>query len=91
MARLGNWIEPFPEGIYVKPADAWVDPLCPKAKALVTHGREDALMHWCVTRQTKARDLNLVGYEDEDDRYGSRPASHHSAIIPATPASPSLA
>src|SRR6478672_11618211 len=41
MARLGAWIEPFPEGIYVKPADAWVDPSQPKPKALVTHGHSD--------------------------------------------------
>ena len=41
MARLGNWIEPFPEGIYVKPADAWVDPSQPKDRALVTHGHAD--------------------------------------------------
>ncbi|HEY0112416.1 MAG TPA: ligase-associated DNA damage response exonuclease [Allosphingosinicella sp.] len=41
MARLGSWIEPFPEGIYVKPADAWVDPGVPKARALVTHGHAD--------------------------------------------------
>ena len=41
MARLGSWIEPFPEGIYVRPADAWVDPSEPKAKALVTHGHAD--------------------------------------------------
>jgi putative mRNA 3-end processing factor len=41
MARLGSWIEPFPEGIYVKPADAWVDPNVPKARALVTHGHAD--------------------------------------------------
>src|SRR5688500_4280474 len=41
MARLGSWIEPFPEGIYVKPADAWVDPSQPKARALVTHGHAD--------------------------------------------------
>jgi putative mRNA 3-end processing factor len=33
----------------------------------VTHGREDALVHWCMTRQIKARALALVGYEDEDD------------------------
>ena len=33
----------------------------------VTHGREEALIHWCMTRQIKARELNLVGYEDEDD------------------------
>ena len=33
----------------------------------ITHGREDALLHWCTTHQFKARALNLVGYEDEDD------------------------
>ena len=31
MARLGSWIEPFPEGIYIAPADAWIDPSQPKA------------------------------------------------------------
>ena len=41
MARLGSWIEPSPEGIYVRPADAWVDPSQPKARALVTHGHAD--------------------------------------------------
>jgi putative mRNA 3-end processing factor len=41
MARLGSWIEPFPEGIYVRPADAWIDPSEPKARALVTHGHSD--------------------------------------------------
>ncbi|MBB3911699.1 ligase-associated DNA damage response exonuclease [Sphingomonas desiccabilis] len=33
----------------------------------VTHGREDALVHWCSMRQIRARALDLVGYEDEDD------------------------
>ena len=33
----------------------------------VTHGREDALVHWCGQRQIKARALALVGFEDEDD------------------------
>jgi len=41
MARSGNWIEPHPEGIYIKPADAWIDPSTPKARALVTHGHGD--------------------------------------------------
>src|SRR4029453_6300114 len=41
MARLGSWIEPFPEGIYVRPADAWIDPSQPKERALVTHGHAD--------------------------------------------------
>ena len=33
----------------------------------VTHGREDALVHWCSMRQMKARALAMVGREDEDD------------------------
>jgi putative mRNA 3-end processing factor len=41
MPRLGSWIEPFPEGIYVRPADAWVDPSDAKPRALVTHGHAD--------------------------------------------------
>jgi putative mRNA 3-end processing factor len=40
----------------LRPCEVWI-----------THGREDALMHWCMTRQIKARELNLVGREDEDD------------------------
>ncbi|CAA9518988.1 MAG: mRNA 3-end processing factor [uncultured Sphingomonas sp.] len=41
MPRLGSWIEPFPQGIYVRPADAWVDPSQPTQRALVTHGHAD--------------------------------------------------
>ena len=41
MARLGSWIEPFPEGIYVRPADAWIDASEPKPRALITHGHGD--------------------------------------------------
>ena len=41
MARLGSWIEPFSDGIYVAPADAWIDPATPKPRALVTHGHSD--------------------------------------------------
>jgi putative mRNA 3-end processing factor len=40
----------------VAPSEVWI-----------THGREDALMHWCMLHQIKARELNLVGYDDEDD------------------------
>jgi len=41
MTRLGSWIEPHPEGIYVPAADAWIDPSQPKPRALVTHGHAD--------------------------------------------------
>src|SRR5271155_2151798 len=36
----------------------------------VTHGQEDALVHWCVTRGLKARPLDIVGYGDEDEADG---------------------
>ena len=40
----------------IAPSEVWV-----------THGREEALVHWCMTRQIKARALALAHYEDEDD------------------------
>ena len=40
----------------LKPTEVWI-----------THGREEALKHWCLTHQIKACELNLVGYEDEED------------------------
>ena len=33
----------------------------------VTHGQEDALVHWCTSRGLKARPLDIVGYGDEDE------------------------
>src|SRR3954454_418740 len=41
MARLGSWIKACPDGIYVRPANAWIDPSQPKPKALITHGHGD--------------------------------------------------
>jgi len=51
-----DWDELTRTILDVAPSEVWV-----------THGREDALVHWCRTRQIKARALDLVGYEDEDD------------------------
>jgi len=33
----------------------------------VTHGQEDALVHWCTARGLKARPLDIVGYGDEEE------------------------
>ncbi|ABF52012.1 ligase-associated DNA damage response exonuclease [Sphingopyxis alaskensis] len=41
MARATTWIEPHPGGIYVKPADLWIDPSRPVPRAAVTHGHAD--------------------------------------------------
>lgn len=33
----------------------------------VTHGQEDALVHWCKTQGLRARPLDLVGYGEEEE------------------------
>ncbi|KTF68189.1 ligase-associated DNA damage response exonuclease [Sphingomonas sp. HT-1] len=43
-----------------------IEELAPR-EVWVTHGREDALVHWCRLRQIRARALDLAGFEDEDD------------------------
>jgi putative mRNA 3-end processing factor len=37
----------------------------------VTHGQEDALVHWCKTEGLAARPLDLVGYGEEDEGYST--------------------
>ena len=33
----------------------------------VTHGQEDALVHWSLTQGLRARPLDIIGYGDEDE------------------------
>jgi putative mRNA 3-end processing factor len=40
----------------VAPSETWV-----------THGRDDALVHWCTMHQMRAKALALVGREEEDE------------------------
>ncbi|GGE14886.1 DNA ligase-associated DEXH box helicase [Polymorphobacter glacialis] len=53
-----DWLIPHPEGIYVAPADVWIDPSRPKDRALVTHGHADHARgghgHVMATRETLA-------------------------------------
>ncbi len=51
-----GWDELTRTLLEVRPKEVWV-----------THGRDDALVHWCGLHQMKARALHLVGREDEDD------------------------
>lgn len=41
MAKGKPWLEPHPHGLYVKPADLWIDPSRPVERAAVTHGHAD--------------------------------------------------
>jgi putative mRNA 3-end processing factor len=43
------------------------------AEVWVTHGEEDALVHWCTTRGIAARPLRILGYGEEDDAAEAAP------------------
>jgi len=49
-----DWDELTATVLELRPKELWV-----------THGRDDALVHWCALQQVKARALHLVGREDE--------------------------
>ncbi|WP_235976462.1 ligase-associated DNA damage response exonuclease [Sandaracinobacteroides hominis] len=49
-----DWDELTATILELRPKELWV-----------THGRDDALIHWCEMHQLKARALHLVGREDE--------------------------
>ena len=51
-----DWDELCDTLLEIAPKEVWV-----------THGRDDALVHWCAMRQIKARPLHLSGFDDEDD------------------------
>lgn len=68
MARLGSWIKPHPEGIYVEPADAWIDPSQPKDRAWVTHGHADHARggHGAVLATPETLAIMGVRYGDQN-------------------------
>src|SRR5262245_49421721 len=50
----------------------------------VTHGEEDALVHWCMTSGRKARPLRIVGYGEEEadeDAASERPLHAEGGTI----------
>ena len=47
----------------------------------VTHGEEDALVHWCGTLGIQARPLRLVGYGDEEEE--AAPRTEANALEPS--------
>jgi putative mRNA 3-end processing factor len=51
----------------------------------VTHGQEDALVHWCGTRGLQARPLDILGYGEEDETQAA------DAQAPAPPLPPAQA
>ena len=50
-----DWNELTGTILELSPAETWI-----------THGRDDALLHWCAAQQMRARSLELVGREEEE-------------------------
>ncbi len=90
MTNASTWIEPHPHGIYIKPADAWIDPSRPVKRALVTHGHADHARggHRQVWATPETLDImalrygtklgNPVSYGEEIEIEGVK-ISYHSA------------
>jgi putative mRNA 3-end processing factor len=51
-----DWVELTDTIRELAPSETWI-----------THGREEALLHWCEMHQIKARALELVGREEEEE------------------------
>ena len=70
----GSWLQPHPEGIYVAPADMWIDPSTPKSAALVTHGHADHARggHGKVLATTETLAIMEVRYGDQPGGQGVR-------------------
>jgi putative mRNA 3-end processing factor len=51
----------------------------------VTHGAEDALVHWCRTQGLAATPLNIVGYGEEDEASGEGGAPPETGAGPSPP------
>jgi putative mRNA 3-end processing factor len=50
-----------------------VIPATGAAEVWVTHGAEEALVHWCETQGLRARPLHLVGYGEEEKAHEQQP------------------
>lgn len=68
MAADFSWIRPEPQGIYLPPADAWIDPSQAVARALVTHGHADHARGGHGQTVATAATLAIMGL-----RYGVMP------------------
>ncbi len=71
----GHWIEPHPHGIYVRPANMWIDPSRPVEHALVTHGHADHARGghgkvWATPQTLAIMGLRYGTAEGQPVRYG---------------------
>ena len=53
----------------------------------VTHGAEDALVHWSQTQGLRAKPLHLIGYGDETEDADDATAPTTAAAVATSPVS----
>lgn len=77
MAKPKSWLEPHPHGLYVKPADLWIDPSRPVERAAVTHGHADHARsgHGAVFATPETLAIMAL-------RYGVDVAASHNRALP---------
>jgi putative mRNA 3-end processing factor len=51
----------------------------------VTHGQEDALVHWCTQKGLRARPLDIVGYGDEEEHGAADEDAADAQRVPLPP------
>ncbi|MBC2670870.1 ligase-associated DNA damage response exonuclease [Novosphingobium piscinae] len=92
MAPPFSWLRPEPQGLYIVPAQAWIDPARPVDRALVTHGHADhargghaqtiatpATLAIMALRYGTTAGAMAVGYGEGIDLPGGVRASFHPA------------
>lgn len=74
-----SWIQPHPHGIYVAPADCWVDPSRAVDHALVTHGHADHARggHGTTVATPETLAIMKLRYATDD---GATPVSYGETI-----------
>lgn len=79
MMASASWIRAEPWGIHVVPADCWIDPARPVARALVTHGHADHARggHGETVATPETLAIMALRYET---RAGARPALYGETL-----------
>ena len=77
MAKPKPWLEPHPHGLYVKPADLWIDPSRPVERAAVTHGHADHARSGHSAVFATPETLAIMAL-----RYGVDVAASHNQALP---------
>lgn len=73
MAKASHWLEPHPHGLYVRPADLWIDPSRAVERAAITHGHADHARSGHGAVHATAETLAIMAL-----RYGVDAAARHN-------------